>query len=80
MSVSGDELPREADYDEVNSRLNQGLQNCRSMIANYRHLLAVSDAAAANDDEAPNREGREDITPPSEGGAFGARGRGRSIE
>jgi hypothetical protein len=50
------------------------------MIANYRHLLAVSDAAAANDDEAPNREGREDITPPSEGGAFGARGRGRSIE
>jgi hypothetical protein len=64
MSVFGDDIPREADYDEVNSRLNQGLQNCRSMIANYRHLLAVSDAAAANDDEVPNSEGREDIPPP----------------
>ena len=64
MSVFGDDIPREADYDEVHSRLNQGLQNCRSMIANYRHLLAVSDAAAANDDEVPNSEGREDIPPP----------------
>jgi len=65
MIVSGNEPPREADYDELNSRLNEGLQNCRSMVANYRHLLAVNDAAAANDDEVPDRaEHREDIPPP----------------
>ena len=65
MDVSGDEPPRDADVDEVNSRLNEGLRNCRSVVANYRNLLAVNDAAAANDDEDPDRaELREDIPPP----------------
>jgi hypothetical protein len=65
MNVSGDEPPREADYDELNSRLNEGLQNCRSMVANYRNLLAVNDASAANDDEVPDQaEERQDTPPP----------------
>ena len=66
MIVSGDEPPREADYDEVNSRLNEGLQNCRSMVANYRHLLAVNDTAAANDDKVPDGADDTKDAPPSD--------------
>jgi hypothetical protein len=50
--VSGNELPRdEADLDEVNARLTDGLQTCRSVVANYKSLLTTNDATAANDDE-----------------------------
>lgn len=49
--MSGEEEPREADYQEVNLRLNQGLQTCRSVVANYRTLLTSHDADAANDDD-----------------------------
>ena len=49
--MSGEEEPREADYQEVNLKLNQGLQTCRSVVANYRTLLTSHDADAANDDD-----------------------------
>ena len=50
--MSGNELPRdEADLDEVNSKLTDGLQSCRSVVANYKSLLTANDAIAANDDE-----------------------------
>ena len=48
--VSGDNDPREASYDEVNTRLNEGLETCRSVVANYRMLLTSHDEDAANDD------------------------------
>jgi hypothetical protein len=38
--VPGDELPSDADVDKVNSSLGEGLEICRSMIANYRTLLS----------------------------------------
>lgn len=50
--MSGDQLPRdEADLDEVNTRLTDGLQSCRSVVANYKSLLTANDGTAANDDE-----------------------------
>ena len=50
--MSGNELPRdEADLDEVNTRLTDGLQTCRSVVANYKSLLTANDGTAANDDE-----------------------------
>lgn len=46
-----DDLPRaDADLEEVNARLNDGLQCCRSVLANYKSLLAANDPGAANDD------------------------------
>ena len=52
--MSDDQLPRDADFDELNSTLNEGLKTCRSMVANYRSLLAPDPLIvemAANDTE-----------------------------
>ena len=38
--VPGDEIPREDDLNKVNSKLNKGLETCRSVVANYRTLLS----------------------------------------
>ena len=44
--MSGDQLPRdEADLDEVNTRLTDGLQSCRSVVANYKSLLTSNDGS-----------------------------------
>jgi hypothetical protein len=49
--VQGNQLPRdETDLGEVNTQLAEGLQSCRSLIANYKTLLSANDGAAANDD------------------------------
>jgi hypothetical protein len=37
--VSDDANPRDADIEEVNARLSDGLKACRSMVANYKALL-----------------------------------------
>ena len=40
-TVSTEQLPPdEANVNDVNSQLQDGLQSCRSVIANYRSLLA----------------------------------------
>ena len=33
------DLPRDPDVGELNSSLNEGLETCRSVVANYRNLL-----------------------------------------
>jgi hypothetical protein len=38
--VPSDEASREDHLDKVNSKLNEGLETCRSMIENYRTLLS----------------------------------------
>ncbi len=38
--MSGGEDPRDADFEEANVQLSQGLKCCRSVIANYRSMLA----------------------------------------
>jgi hypothetical protein len=37
--MPSEELPRDADLDELNSKLNEGLKACRSMVENYRAML-----------------------------------------
>jgi len=49
--VSDDKLPPdEADVEQVNSELNEGLQTCRSVVANYRTLLSPGDLGTAGND------------------------------
>ena len=45
--MSDDELPREADVEQVSRRLHQSLKACRLMVANYRAMLA----GVANDND-----------------------------
>ncbi len=49
--MSNHELPpAEADVEQLNSKLSQGLKTCRSVVLNYRTLLqAAQDEAPAND-------------------------------
>jgi hypothetical protein len=45
--VSDNELPREADVEQVSRRLHQSLKACQVMVANYRVMLS----GGANDNE-----------------------------
>ena len=56
--MSDEQLPpEEADVEEVNSQLSEGLQTCHSVIANYRTLLSGLDARTfSNDNEPEERE------------------------
>ena len=40
--------PEKPDFDEANSKLNEGLRSCRTLISSYRALLSRE---ADNDDE-----------------------------
>jgi hypothetical protein len=49
--VSNENLPSdEANVQEVNSQLQDGIQSCRSVISNYRNLLSGHDESS-NDNE-----------------------------
>ena len=51
--MPGNQLPHdETDIHEVSTKLADGLQSCRSLIANYKTLLSANDGVAANDDDA----------------------------
>jgi hypothetical protein len=47
--VSGIKDPRDADFEEANSQLVAGLKSCRSVVENYRAMLAPEQAASNND-------------------------------
>ena len=52
--MSDEQLPpEEADVTEVNSQLSEGLQTCRSVLANYRTLLSGVDAPGFSNDNDP---------------------------
>ena len=52
--VSDERLPPEnADVNEVNSQLSEGLETCRSVVANYRTLLSGVDARVSSNDTDP---------------------------
>jgi hypothetical protein len=44
--MPSEELPRDADLDELNSKLNEGLKACRSMVENYRAMLTPEEIPA----------------------------------
>jgi len=39
--------PREADLDHVNLRLTKGLKACRTIVSNYRAMIAGEDESDA---------------------------------
>jgi hypothetical protein len=39
-SVSGSELPNEREIEDAHNRLAEGLKSCRSVVANYRAMIA----------------------------------------
>lgn len=47
--------PEEADVNEVNLQLQDGIQSCRSVVANYRNLLA-GHGESSNDNEPASSE------------------------
>ena len=61
--MSDDKLPPdEADVEQVNSELNEGLQTCRSVVANYRTLLSPVDlGTAGNDNDSEAGDGAPDV-------------------
>lgn len=56
--MSDDQLPHDADLDELNSALNESLRICRSVVANYRSLLAPDELIV---EKAANDTGEEDL-------------------
>ena len=61
--MSDDKLPPdEADVEQVNSELNEGLQTCRSVVANYRTLLSpAGPGTAGNDNDSEAGDGPPDV-------------------
>ena len=57
--VPDEDSPREPEIDEVNARLNDAIKSCRSVVANYKALLAADQSHAE----------AVDGTRPSEGGS-----------
>ena len=54
--MSDEQLPPNgADVNEVNSQLQDGIQSCRSVVANYRTLLSGADHEASSNDNEPDR-------------------------
>jgi hypothetical protein len=54
--VSDDANPRDADIDELNARLSDGLKACRSMVANYKALLKSDEDVGETQGDAENDE------------------------
>ena len=46
--------PQDSNFDQANSQLSDGLRSCRSVVSNYRALLA------GDSDEAPGNGGFND--------------------
>ena len=63
--MSSNELPPEADVEEISLSIADGLKSCRSMIANYRAM--ISGDGEANDnlpkERAANDEGSGAMAP-----------------
>ena len=62
--VSGSDPSSRPDVGDVNERLRDGIETCRSVIANYRSLLtedlsggAASSTSPMQDHEAPDESG-----------------------
>jgi hypothetical protein len=54
--VSEDKTPPDADVDQVNSSLNEGIATCRSVVANYRNLLARDTVEGAIEPRQPSND------------------------
>jgi hypothetical protein len=48
--------PRDADFEQASSQLNQGLKSCRAVVDNYRAILGGETAANDDDRDAANND------------------------
>jgi len=55
--MSGDELPPNAEVEEIGMSITDGLKSCRSMVANYRAMISGQDEA---NDNVPEEQGAND--------------------
>ena len=55
--VSRNEDAREREANEANSKLDEGLKNCRAVVSNYRTLLHKKSRAAAADQKSKDNTG-----------------------
>ena len=46
--------PRDADVDEINSKLSEGLATCRTVVKDYRIALAGTQASASGASTMPD--------------------------
>ena len=53
--MPAEDLPRDPDVGKLNSSLNEGLENCRSVVANYRNLLKGDTAQDDESDDTPKK-------------------------
>ena len=51
-----DKRPPDADVDQVNSSLNEGIETCRSVVANYRNLLGDTTEQGAIEPKQPSND------------------------
>lgn len=51
--MSGSELPSEKEIEEAHSRLVEGLKSCRTVVANYKAMIANDPDEGAQPDEEP---------------------------
>jgi hypothetical protein len=49
--MSGSTDPPDADIEETNQRLTEGLTSCRSVVKNYRALIGGEETAATDADQ-----------------------------
>lgn len=61
--------PRDADFEQASSQLNQGLRTCRAVVENYRAILTGEQAA--NDDDRDDEYSRYGSIPEGGGNAAG---------
>jgi hypothetical protein len=55
--VPGGNDPREADVEQANNELNEGLKSCRAVVDNYRAMLSGEGSDAPPADEAESGGG-----------------------
>ena len=48
--MSRNDVPHEAGFDEESSRLAEGLKNCRTVVKNYRAMIANAPLIASEPD------------------------------
>ena len=53
---NGELPPHEANVSEVSSQLQDGIQSCRSVVANYRSLLSGAEHAFSSNDNDPKQD------------------------
>jgi len=61
--MSGDELPPNAEVEEIGVSITDGLKSCRSMVANYRAMIRGEANDNLPEGQVANDEGKPESSP-----------------